>query len=116
MDLSCMDRIPRCFEHGCGGRAFANFENYRRHVREKQGQDLALCIFCGSSFIRRSNRDAHLTLGRCSALKQINDGSTVLNGNHSPDRQEHIEDAVIVDMGEYQKKERDLGECAKTDC
>ena len=56
-------QVFRCFEHGCGGRSFSNIENYRRHIREKTTN--IRCPFCEVSFTRKSNRDAHLSSGRC---------------------------------------------------
>lgn len=56
-------QVFRCFEHGCGGRSFSNIENYRRHIREKTTN--VRCPLCEISFTRKSNRDAHLSSGRC---------------------------------------------------
>jgi hypothetical protein len=58
-------RLPQCFEHGCDGRTFSCPENYRRHIRERERFPDALCAYCLKSFTRKSNRDSHLSKGRC---------------------------------------------------
>lgn len=63
-----VDIRPRCFDHGCGGRCFSSIDNYRRHLREKSGVWRARCCFCMTEFSRRSNRDKHMTDGRCKGL------------------------------------------------
>ncbi|KAF2723502.1 hypothetical protein K431DRAFT_344724 [Polychaeton citri CBS 116435] len=63
-----IDERPRCYEHGCGGRAFSCMENYRRHVRERSGLSNAQCPYCNSSFSRKSNLNMHLSCGRCRVL------------------------------------------------
>ncbi|KFY28752.1 hypothetical protein V491_00306 [Pseudogymnoascus sp. VKM F-3775] len=59
------DSRPRCYEHGCNGRAFSNIENYRRHIREQLGLNSARCEICGALFSRKSNRDKHSAKGVC---------------------------------------------------
>ena len=59
---------PRCFEHGCEGRAFSCRENYRRHLREKNGSSSVVCTICGLSFSRKSNRDKHILDGKCKIV------------------------------------------------
>jgi hypothetical protein len=59
---------PRCFEHGCEGRTFSCRENYRRHLREKNGSSLVVCTICGLFFSRKSNRDKHVLDGKCKIL------------------------------------------------
>lgn len=61
---------PRCFDHGCDGRAFSCPENYRRHIREQSGTSNVECTFCYISFSRKSNRDTHLSSGRCKVMRQ----------------------------------------------
>jgi hypothetical protein len=39
----------RCFEHGCGGKAFSCSENLRRHCREKCKSKAVICKFCKTS-------------------------------------------------------------------
>lgn len=63
------DVQPRCFAHGCNGRTFSSNENYRRHMREKDEQCKARCGYCLTVFTRKSNRDAHIQLGRCNVLR-----------------------------------------------
>lgn len=59
------DSRPRCYEHGCNGRAFSSIENYRRHIREQLGLNSARCEICGALFSRKSNRDKHSAKGVC---------------------------------------------------
>jgi hypothetical protein len=61
----------RCFEHGCNGRRFSNKDNYRRHFRERSVANRADCYFCGVTFSRKSNRDAHVASGRCQVVNNI---------------------------------------------
>lgn len=61
---------PICYEHGCNGRRFSSFENYRRHMREKQPDKAVTCIFCNTTFTRRSNLMQHLSRMRCRALRE----------------------------------------------
>lgn len=62
----------RCFLHGCDGRAFANSENYRRHIRERTRSGQATCDYCFLPFTRKSNRDKHIVEGKCKALNAYN--------------------------------------------
>ena len=62
---------PRCFEHGCDGRAFCSIENYKRHLREKNGLNVTLCILCNKQFTRKSNMDKHMADGRCGLIRAI---------------------------------------------
>jgi hypothetical protein len=61
----------RCFEHGCNGRRFSNKDNYRRHFRERNVVNRADCCFCGITFSRKSNRDAHIASGRCQVVNAM---------------------------------------------
>ena len=65
------DKRPRCFDHGCDGRTFSCAENYRRHIREQSRSSRVSCPYCSLSFSRRSNRDMHVSYGRCKALAAI---------------------------------------------
>lgn len=59
----------RCFDHDCGGRIFSCAENYRRHIREKEGSARILCTLCRVSFTRKSNLRKHVSERRCRVLK-----------------------------------------------
>jgi hypothetical protein len=61
----------RCFEHGCNGRRFSNKDNLRRHFRERSVVNRADCYFCGITFSRKSNRDAHIASGRCQVVNNM---------------------------------------------
>lgn len=63
------DSRPRCYEHGCGSRAFSCYDNSRRYMREKTGTKVAVCEFCLTTFGRKSNRDKHLAIGKCKVLR-----------------------------------------------
>lgn len=65
------DERPRCFDHGCDGRTFSCAENYRRHIREQNQSSRVSCPYCSLSFSRKSNRDTHVSNGRCKALAAI---------------------------------------------
>ena len=65
------DERPRCFDHGCDGRTFSCAENYRRHIREQSRSSRVSCPYCSLSFSRKSNRDTHVSNGRCKALAAI---------------------------------------------
>lgn len=57
---------PRCWEHGCNGRAFSTFSNLLRHQREKSGQaSKATCPNCGAVFTRTTARNGHLQFDKC---------------------------------------------------
>jgi hypothetical protein len=57
---------PRCWQHGCQGRTFTSFSNYRRHVKEKEGRiKKAVCSRCGQQFARASGRNIHYAQRRC---------------------------------------------------
>lgn len=58
----------RCYDHGCNGQLFSSAENLRRHNREREGSGRAVCLLCGMSFTRKSNRDTHIAMGRCRGL------------------------------------------------
>lgn len=62
------DERPRCFDHGCDGRTFSCAENYRRHIREQSRSSRVSCPYCSLPFSRKSNRDTHVSNGRCKAL------------------------------------------------
>lgn len=65
LNSAAADGRLRCYDHGCDGRTFSSPENFRRHIREKQRSIVAICIFCQASFTRKSNRDKHLSNGKC---------------------------------------------------
>lgn len=64
------DKRLRCFKHGCGGRAFSCQENFRRHLREQDRVGIVVCAFCEKTFSRKSNREQHLSKGRCHAFRK----------------------------------------------
>lgn len=56
----------RCWEHGCEGRKFSSLGNYRRHLREKNGQAKVYpCPECGRVFTRSTARNYHKESGTC---------------------------------------------------
>ncbi|KAJ5220195.1 hypothetical protein N7468_009399 [Penicillium chermesinum] len=56
----------RCWEHGCEGRKFSSLGNYRRHLREKNGQAKGYpCPDCGRVFTRSTARNYHKNSGTC---------------------------------------------------
>lgn len=68
-ESACQDPEKRqCFDHGCHGRVFSCRKNYLRHLREKEGKHPVECIYCGLTFTRRSNRDKHLSQGKCNMV------------------------------------------------
>ena len=67
--LSDTDVRLRCFDHDCGGRTFSCAENYRRHVREKEGAAKVYCSLCRMSFTRKSNLRKHVSERRCQIRK-----------------------------------------------
>ena len=69
--LTITDTRLRCFEHGCDGRTFSCKDNYRRHLREKNGAGTVICEFCLACFSRKSNRDKHLSEGKCKVWKAL---------------------------------------------
>lgn len=69
LTLSDNDPRFRCFNHDCGGRTFSCAENYRRHIREREGSAKIYCTFCRVSFTRRSNLRKHVSERRCRVLK-----------------------------------------------
>lgn len=60
----------RCYQRGCEGRRFSSSENYRRHIRERNGSDRTTCPFCSADFTRKSNKDAHVRKGRCKGISR----------------------------------------------
>lgn len=62
---------PICYEHGCNGRRFSSFENYRRHVREKDPERTVTCLLCDAKFTRKSNLMQHISQSRCRALRTL---------------------------------------------
>ena len=66
---SPVDSRPRCFEHGCNGRAFANSENYKRHLRERSRSGKVECSLCYKDFTRKSNMEKHISDGKCAMVK-----------------------------------------------
>ena len=75
------DERPRCFDHGCDGRTFSCAENYRRHIREQSRSSRVSCPYCSLSFSRKSNRDTHVSNGRCKALAAMATMPDVLADN-----------------------------------
>ncbi|KAL4971553.1 hypothetical protein BDW66DRAFT_163607 [Aspergillus desertorum] len=56
----------RCWDHGCEGRKFSSLGNYRRHLREKNGQaKVHPCPDCGRVFTRSTARNFHRQSGTC---------------------------------------------------
>ncbi|KAL4922594.1 hypothetical protein BDW62DRAFT_196596 [Aspergillus aurantiobrunneus] len=56
----------RCWDHGCEGRKFSSLGNYRRHLREKNGQArVHPCPDCGRVFTRSTARNFHRESGTC---------------------------------------------------
>lgn len=56
----------RCWDHGCEGRKFSSLGNYRRHLREKNGQaKVHPCPDCGRVFTRSTARNFHRESGTC---------------------------------------------------
>ena len=78
----------RCFEHDCGGRTFSCAENYRRHVREKEGAAKVHCTLCRMSFTRKSNLRKHVLERRCQTLIKRDEmrgtASSTLRSSHVP--------------------------------
>jgi hypothetical protein len=68
---------PRCYEHGCEGRAFSCIENYRRHLKEKSGLSTVVCLFCNRQFTRKSNMEKHIVEGKCNVVKSFDDAAYV---------------------------------------
>jgi hypothetical protein len=69
----------QCWQHGCRGRTFTSFSNYRRHVKEKEGKKKkAVCSRCGQQFARTSGRNIHYAQRRCKI--------TLLDANGVPAR------------------------------
>lgn len=63
----------RCWEHGCEGRKFSSVGNYRRHLREKNGQaKLHPCPDCGRVFTRSTARNFHRESGTCGLGLKVN--------------------------------------------
>ena len=62
---------PICYDHGCNGRRFSSFENYRRHVREKDPERTVTCLLCDAKFTRKSNLMQHISQSRCRALRML---------------------------------------------
>lgn len=63
------DDQPRCWDHGCNGRVFANWSNLNRHRREKEPTRFN-CEKCGMQFTRRSALETHTTQDRCSTTRR----------------------------------------------
>lgn len=55
-----------CWESSCDGVTFANYGNYRRHLREKHGSwERTICNACGKTFTRPTAKDRHIREARC---------------------------------------------------
>jgi uncharacterized Zn-finger protein len=63
----------RCYEHGCEGRTFSRIENYKRHLREKNGTNTVRCTLCHQVFTRKSNMTNHILQRRCSIIKEFDE-------------------------------------------
>ncbi|KAL4812987.1 hypothetical protein BDW67DRAFT_193119 [Aspergillus spinulosporus] len=64
--ISGPDAPIRCWDHGCEGRKFSSVGNYRRHLREKNGQaKMHPCPDCGRVFTRSTARNFHRQSGTC---------------------------------------------------
>ncbi|KAL4995965.1 hypothetical protein BDV10DRAFT_122710 [Aspergillus recurvatus] len=64
--ISDPDATIRCWDHGCEGRKFSSVGNYRRHLREKNGQaKVHPCPDCGRVFTRSTARNFHRQSGTC---------------------------------------------------
>ncbi|KAL4738909.1 hypothetical protein BDV11DRAFT_188720 [Aspergillus similis] len=64
--ISDADTTFRCWDHGCEGRKFSSVGNYRRHLREKNGQaKMHPCPDCGRVFTRSTARNFHRQSGTC---------------------------------------------------
>ena len=60
----------QCWQHGCRGRSFSSYSNYRRHVKEKEAiVEKAVCSRCGQQFVRKSVRNIHYTQRRCKMIQ-----------------------------------------------
>ncbi|KAE9990924.1 hypothetical protein EG327_000756 [Venturia inaequalis] len=60
---------PRCFDHGCGGRAFSTSSNLKRHEREKAGKSLKVqCPICGKDFTRPTAMKGHIDGNKCKKV------------------------------------------------
>ncbi|KAL4985684.1 hypothetical protein BDW68DRAFT_189427 [Aspergillus falconensis] len=67
--VSDPDATIRCWNHGCGGRKFSSVGNYRRHLREKNGQaKVHPCPDCGRVFTRSTARNFHRQSGTCGLI------------------------------------------------
>ncbi|KAL4772858.1 hypothetical protein BDW60DRAFT_186043 [Aspergillus nidulans var. acristatus] len=63
------DATIRCWDHGCEGRKFSSVGNYRRHLREKNGQaKMHPCPDCGRVFTRSTARNFHRQSGTCGLI------------------------------------------------
>ena len=84
--LSDSDVRFRCFDHDCQGRTFSCAENYRRHLREKEGSAKVHCTLCGMSFTRKSNLRKHVSERRCQTLKpsETPGKASTLRSSHVP--------------------------------
>ena len=60
----------QCWQHGCRGRSFTSFSNYRRHLKEKEGKTKkAICSRCGQQFARASGRNVHYAGRKCKVIQ-----------------------------------------------
>lgn len=61
------DDIPRCYQHGCGGRRFSKLANLKRHQQEfERKAAIAACPHCGARFYRKWTRDVHVKRLSCN--------------------------------------------------
>lgn len=60
----------QCWDHGCNGRAFSSYGNFRRHIRERHtASKKHLCQVCGRAFSRSTARNDHYQQGKCRIWK-----------------------------------------------
>jgi hypothetical protein len=60
----------KCWQHGCNGRTFKSFRNYRRHCKEKDGlTSKSSCPVCGQEFSRPTAMRLHYENLRCKVVK-----------------------------------------------
>lgn len=66
---------PRCWEHGCNGRAFSTRSNLIRHQIEKsQARRTCKCPRCGAVFSRTSARNQHVAKRSCNRIRRYSNG------------------------------------------
>nr|POE54278.1 hypothetical protein CFP56_77802 [Quercus suber] len=81
--LALQERQYVCWLHGCNGRTFTNFSNYRRHCKERSDEYAKpVCPRCGREFLRETARDSHYQQRRCRFIDVDGNGvhiSTPMN-------------------------------------